>query len=319
MRKYRIGMYGAGNIAKTVIKAIEKIDRIEKYSVASRNYANAVSFKDTYGFKIAYNYSDLINDPLVDFVYISTPTGYHYEAIKECLNANKHVICEKTLVTSVEEAQEVIALAREKHLILLDATWTLFTPMFNYLDDMLAGNTTMGTIKKIYASFGGRALHVQRLLDVNGGGAMLDIGIYCVAVANRFFKDPVSLSGENRFLNGVDIDNKLTIQYKQGTAIIHSSICRRTPCSLVIVFEKGIILSRCFWTGKKMYLWKYPFSIKRMVFPQIQNGYEYEFLEMVQLMDENKTESDTIPYNETMRNMYIVDNARKQLSYNIDI
>ena len=114
-------------------------------------------------------------------------------------------------------------------------------------------------------------------------------------------------------------DNKLTIQYKQGTAIIHSSICRRTPCSLVIVFEKGIILSRCFWTGKKMYLWKYPFSIKRMVFPQIQNGYEYEFLEMVQLMDENKTESDTIPYNETMRNMYIVDNARKQLSYNIDI
>ena len=310
-------MYGAGNIAKTVVKAIDKIDRIEKYSVASNHYANAVSFKEMYGFKTAYSYSDLISDPLVDFVYISTPTGYHYEAIKECLHANKHVICEKTLVTSLEEAKEVIELAESKNLLLMDATWTLYTPKFNYLDNLVTGNMPMGKAKKIYASFGGWALDNKRLMDVNGGGAMLDIGIYCVAIANRFFRDLVSLSVRNRFLEGVDIDNVLKIKYKQGTAIIHSSICRRTACSLVILFDKGIICSRGFWTGKSMYIWKYPFSIKKMTFTHIQNGYEYEFLEMIHLMDENKIESHTIPHSETIRNMYIVDNARNSPQYSV--
>ena len=317
MKKYRIGMYGAGNIAKTVTSAIDSIDRIEKYSVASRDYANAVSFKESYGFQVAYSYSDLINDPLVDFVYISTPTGYHYEAIKECLHANKHVICEKTLVTSLEEAKEVIRLAETKGLILMDATWTLYTPMFNYLDDLVTKNNSMGKVKRIYTSFGGNALNNKRLMDVNGGGAMLDLGIYCVAIANRFFKGLVCFSGKNRFLNGVDIDNKLKIKYEQGKAIIHSSICKKTLCYLVILFDKGVIFSRGFWTGKKMFIWKYPFSIKKKTFQHIQNGYEYEFMEMIQLMDENKTESHTLPHAETLRNMYIVDNARRSLSYSL--
>lgn len=316
MKKYRIGMYGAGSIAKTVVQAIGAIDRIEKYSVASRCYKNAVSFKEAYGFQVAYSYSDLIGDPLVDFVYISTPTGYHYEAIKKCLQGNKHVICEKTLVTSLDEAQEVIALAREKSLILMDATWTLYTPMFNYLDGILAGNTTLGKAKRIVASFGGRALGNPRLRDANGGGALLDVGIYCIAVANRFFKDPVSLSGKNRFLTGVDIDNKIRIKYKQGSAKIHSSICKRTACALVIAFEKGIILSRCFWTGKKLYIWKYPLSIRKMVFPHIQNGYEYEFLEMVELLDKRMIESPTVPHAETLKNMYIIDAAKQSIRYN---
>ena len=315
MRKYRIGMYGAGNIARTVIKAIDKIDRIEKYSVASRDYANAVSFKESYGFKKAYSYSDLISDPLVDFVYISTPTGYHYEAIRECLNANKHVICEKTLVTSLEEAKEVIKLAETKNLILMDATWTLYTPMFSYLDDLMFKNKSMGKAKRIYSSFGGNALNNKRLMDENGGGAMLDLGIYCVAIANRFFKDIVSFSGKNKFLNGVDIDNLLKIKYVQGTAKIHSSICRKTFCYLVILFDKGIIFSRGFWTGRKMFVWEFPFSIRKMTFEHIQNGYEYEFLEMIQLMDENKLESHTLPHAETLKNMYIVDNARRSSTY----
>ena len=54
-----------------------------------------------------------------------------------------------------------------------------------------------------------------------------------------------------------------------------------------------------------------------MTFPHIQNGYEYEFLEMVNLMDENKTEPHTIPHSETLRNMYIVDNARKSRRYSV--
>ena len=304
-------MYGAGRVAAQVAYALEKCDRIIKYSVASRNVDNAEKFKSEYGFKTAYSYDDLLNDICVDFVYISTPTEMHYEDIKKCLLHNKHVICEKTLTTNSAEAKELFELAEKNNLILLDAIWTLYMPMYQQINDLKKHNT-LGRLKYVFASFGYPGLNHSNLLNPIGGGAILDKGIYGIAVANKFFDGDIKrIQKKNKIRNSVDYDSKIKIEYEGGKALVHSSIIHRTSYLLIMKYDKGVLFSKRFWNGKQMYIWRYPFSIKRSSYSFDANGYEYEFCEMVRLMDGNTIESSILTHEDSLKNMYVVDIAKQ--------
>lgn len=64
----------------------------------------------------------------IDIIYVSMPTKYHYEAVKQCLNYGKHVVCEKSLTDSCERAKELFELAKDRNLFLMDALWSMFFP-----------------------------------------------------------------------------------------------------------------------------------------------------------------------------------------------
>ena len=104
MKKYNIGIMGAGHIAEKMGHTLQHMERAVAYAVASRDYGKACDFASRWGFKIAYGtYDELLADPNVDIVYIATPHSFHYEHALRCLNAGKAVICEKafTLNASV--------------------------------------------------------------------------------------------------------------------------------------------------------------------------------------------------------------------------
>ena len=95
-----IAILGAGNIAGTMARTLngmeEKNERFCCYAVAARELERAEAFAKKYGFEKAYgSYEEMVADENVDFVYIATPHGYHYEHIKLCLEHGKHVLCEK--------------------------------------------------------------------------------------------------------------------------------------------------------------------------------------------------------------------------------
>ena len=126
----KVGIIGAGAIAGTMAGTIREMDCAQNYAVAARDYGRAAEFAQTYGFEKAYgSYEELVEDAGVELVYIATPHSHHYEHIKLCLNHGKHVLCEKSFTVNESQAREVLALAREKKLLLTEAIWTRYMPM----------------------------------------------------------------------------------------------------------------------------------------------------------------------------------------------
>ena len=115
LKKFNIGIMGAGNIAGVMAETVKKMKHAKLYAVASREQVKADVFAGKYGCKKAYgSYEDLVKDKKVDLIYIATPHSEHYENAKLCIENGKPVLCEKAFTANAKQAQEIIDLAREK-------------------------------------------------------------------------------------------------------------------------------------------------------------------------------------------------------------
>ena len=107
-RFMKVGILGAGRIAATLAETMNKMPEVECYGVASRNLEKAEVFAKDHGFQHAFgSYEDMLADQEVKLIYIATPHSHHYQHIKMCLNAGKHVLCEKSF--TVNEKQAAVA------------------------------------------------------------------------------------------------------------------------------------------------------------------------------------------------------------------
>jgi predicted dehydrogenase len=111
-----------------VIHPAESHPSVILHGIASRDLSTAQKHQRKYRFSKAYgSYQDLLDDPDIDIVYISTPNGLHYEWAAKALKAGKHVLCEKPFTANADEAKKLVELAREKGLIVEEAvSFSLF-------------------------------------------------------------------------------------------------------------------------------------------------------------------------------------------------
>ena len=113
----KLALLGPGRIAGTVAQALVATPEIECYAVASRSLERAEAFAEKFGFQKAYgSYEEMLSDPEVQLVYITTPHSHHYEQMLLCLEYGKNVICEKAFTLNAGQARKVFAKAREKGL-----------------------------------------------------------------------------------------------------------------------------------------------------------------------------------------------------------
>ena len=128
-KQIRIGILGAGRMAGWFSEGLTVVPDAVRYAVGSRTLEKAQAFAEKYGYEKAYgSYQEILQDPDVDLVYIATPIREHYTCIKDCLEAGKPVLCEKSLTINAAQAEEVVALARSKNLFLMEAMWTRCQP-----------------------------------------------------------------------------------------------------------------------------------------------------------------------------------------------
>ncbi|KAI9845656.1 MAG: hypothetical protein M1837_004630 [Sclerophora amabilis] len=130
------------------------------------------------------SYEELVADKNVDVIYIATPHSHHFQNGMLCLNAGKHVVCEKPFTVNAEQTKVLAELATKKKLFLMEAVWTRFFPLSVQIRDMVSG----GKIGKVYRvmadnSFGDNVEEKygteHRMVNMElAGGAMLDLGIY---------------------------------------------------------------------------------------------------------------------------------------------
>ena len=322
-KKFTWGIMGPGNIAHSFAKAFEVIDNGQIGAVASHNLEKAQAFAQEFGIGKAYgNYEDFLADASIDAVYIATTNPYHFDCIMQALRAGKPVLCEKPMCLNETQAKEAIALAEEKGLFLMEAVWSRFLPIYKQVDQWVA-DKEIGDIDIIKADFAFSAPFppTDRHVDPkNGGGALLDVGIYNLALALKYLGDEPSeiISGAEKYSTGVDGKSSVILKYADGKmANLTCAFTTVMDHTATIYGTAGSITLPGFWHGTDATLAKIlkPFTPPELTQAHADfeggNGYQYEIREAMARIQAGDKESPVMSHKNTLALARIMTGLRK--------
>ena len=314
----RWGIIGTGSIAKKFATGLTALPDAQLYVVGSRFQETADVFADQFDAPVRHSsYESLAQDVNVDAVYVATPHSFHKENSLLCLAAGKPVLCEKPFTINVAEAQEVVDFARQNKVFLMEAMWTRYIPLMVKLRQMLAEGV-IGEVRMLNADFGfgSRVNPTSRLYDPHlGGGAMLDVGVYPISLASMIFGTPESMVSLAQLgQTGIDEQSAFLMRYPGGQiAIASTSIQVTTPQEAVLLGTEGNIrIHSPWWVPSRMTLTRKGQDSELIEVPFEGNGYNYEAAEVADCIRNGKTESSTMPLDETLSIMQTMDEARAQ-------
>lgn len=213
-------------------------------AVASRSAERARQFASGHDIAVAYgSLEELVADPAVDVVYIASPHSEHHAQSLLALQAGKHVLVEKPLALSLTQCTEMVTAARDGGLFLMEALWSRFLPAYVLLRELLE-NEVLGTVVSVESTLGFAApfdpTHRIYRKDL-GGGVLLDMGVYPLALAELVLGAPTSMSAAATLgPTGVDHDTVVDLRYDDGRwARAHSSLIADLPGTSRITGERG--------------------------------------------------------------------------------
>lgn len=311
----KVGILGAGNIAAILAETMNKMPEVECYGIASRDFEKAKTFAKNHSFQHAFgSYEGMLADKDVELIYIATPHSHHYQHIKMCLDAEKHVLCEKSFTVNEKQAAEVFRIAEEKNLLLTEAIWTRYMPSRKMIDDLLA-EKVIGDVIKLTANLNYPLCDKERIVKPElAGGALLDVGIYPLNFAYMHFGDSVKEihSVAKMTSNGVDGENGMILLYKDGKmAVLNSGIHGKSDSQGVFYGTEGYMIVENINNPEVIKIYDKDRSLIREIKVAEQiSGYEYEILETISCIKENKLECPSMPHSETLKMMHVMDELR---------
>ncbi|MBC7826648.1 MAG: Gfo/Idh/MocA family oxidoreductase [Chitinophagaceae bacterium] len=200
MNKVRWGILSTAKIAREkVIPAMQGSEFCEIVAIASTNKERAQAESARLNIpKIYDSYDALLRDPVIDAVYIPLPNHLHIEWAIKCLEADKHVLCEKPIGLSSAEVMRLVTIARQKpHLKVMEAFMYRFHPQWQHTKKLVTDGA-IGELKTIQSFFSYYNIDPQNIRNQKaaGGGGMMDIGCYCISLARFMFaKEPERVFG----------------------------------------------------------------------------------------------------------------------------
>lgn len=313
------GIIGPGRIARKFIQGIDVLDDANLYAVASRNKQRAEDFAKVYNSdKIYTDYSDLINDPAVDAVYIATPHRFHFDQVLLALNAGKPVLCEKPITVNSIQLSKLIETAKQNNVFLMEALWTRYLPIYQTVRKWL-DEGQIGEVKLLNSTFGysfKRNLEDRQLNHELAGGALLDLGIYQVAISQWVMgKNPVKFSA-NAYLGETNVDEMtaVTLEYDNGAISQFScNFISKNENDFIIYGTKGKIrIHEMFWGATNATLYTESKTITENC-PFKASGFEYQIEEAMDCIKSKKLESSIMPLDQSLENMKLMDKIRSAI------
>ena len=316
----KTAILGAGNIARAMAQAVrglqKKGEAVEPYAVGARELSCAEEFAKREGFQKAYgSYEELVSDPLVDLVYIATPHSHHYEHAKLALEHGKNVLCEKAFTMNAKQARELMALAKEKGLLLTEAIWPRYMPSRQMILDLIDSGV-IGTVTSLSANLGYPLTHVERMIRPElCGGALLDLGVYPINFACMAFPGTIRevTSSCVKWETGVDAQNSITLTFEDGKmAVLYSSMLVQSDRLGVINGDKGYMEVQNINNPEEIRIFDLNRTCVRTIpVPEQINGYEYEVMACKEALEQGWTECPQMPHAETLRMMELMDSLRE--------
>lgn len=190
-----IAVWGLGRHAfKNVLPAIVQFPEFELIGVCSRNPESRNEALNRWGGQSWASSAEMLRCSNVDIVYLATPTGLHFSHGMEVMRAHKHLICEKSLTDKLEHSQQLTDFARLEDLILCEALMFEYHPQFSALRNAVH-DRDFGKVLHAFCCFNLPRLEKPgfRLNKELGGGALLDVGCYPLAMARALFGELTTL------------------------------------------------------------------------------------------------------------------------------
>jgi predicted dehydrogenase len=326
-RPVRWGVVGTGRIAGTVTADLALLPDAVLQAVSSRRPARAAAFAEQFGFATSHaddgerrGYQSLLADPEVEVVYVATPHAQHAEVARAALTAGKSVLCEKPLTVNAREAQEVVELARERGLFLMEAVWTRFLPGFQRALQ-IAASGELGIVHWVSAEVGFPAPPdpTARIWARDaGGGALLDLAVYPMVWAWGTLGLPDAVTAVGTLdADGVDAQNALTLSYSSGAqAQLTTSLLARSPHTALICGDAGWIRATgpdAVYRPTRLEVQIGDSDVRTEEFELIGSGYVHELREVTRCVQQRLPESPVLPVEHSLASMRLLDAVRTQL------
>ncbi|MBR7887404.1 Gfo/Idh/MocA family oxidoreductase [Marinomonas sp. A79] len=319
MKKVRWGIIGTGKIAHLFASDFSHVKAGELCAVASRNKASADAFAEKFDIEWAFvDYFSLINSHEVDVIYIATPHVHHFDLAKACILAGKAVLCEKPLTINEAQSRILYDLALEHDVFIMEAMWTRFNPAVEQVIEWVEEGE-IGTLNSLQASLNFLAPTDpnHRLLNIEmGGGALLDIGIYPVFLAQLLFGKPDFV--QNQAVIGdtdVDVFEQILLGWESGKlASLDASLISCNPNRAVLSGSKGYIELDSEWFKAKSCRMVTAQGAERAVtFDFPGNGYQFEADEVNRCLQEGLLQSPNYSWQDSLELIATLDEVRQDI------
>ena len=247
----RLGLLSTANINRAILAGAAKTDRIDVVAVASRDAQRAETYAAEHGIATAHgSYEALLADPDVEAVYISLPNGMHHEWTMQALAAGKHVLCEKPYTRHPGEAEEAFDAADAAGLVLAEAFMYRHHPQTAAVARLVADGA-VGRLCAVKATF---TFPLHDLSDVRAlpeldGGALMDVGCYCVSGIRLLAGEPEHVRGEQvTGTTGIDMAFHGTLRCADDVVgQFEASFRSPQRQSLEAVGETGVLVVEAPW------------------------------------------------------------------------
>ncbi len=349
----RWGIMGTGMVAKQVASCFEWAEQSTLVAVGSRSEETAKAFASSFNIPKAYSsYEEMLNDDEIDVIYVATPHHRHKEDCLMCFDHGKAVMCEKPFSLDLEEASDIVKVARKKGVFCMEAMWARFFPALHDVKRRIDAGE-IGDVISLTADFGYPTPYdpENRFFNLKkGGGALLDRGVYLLSLAHFLLGQHTSVeSVADIGKTGVDETSNYLLKYSSGAvANLSATLMGYGTNEAVITGSKGSIRIHApffqpssFSVSDKISKQRIPTTpgsmpkagkvtqrLRRMAMPKLSKitgaslvtkpypgvGYQFEISEVSRCVQAGLTESKTMPLDDTLTIMKLMDEIREQLN-----
>lgn len=318
MSNFRWGILGTGGIAQAFAADLAHVEGHSVAAVGSRTIDKAQGFAEKFSTATPYgSYEDLVTSD-VDAIYVATPHIFHRENVLLALHAGKPVLCEKAFTINSQESAELIALARKKNLALMEAMWTRFLPHIQEIKRVIAAGA-LGEIQTVIADHGQYIPYSRapRLWEPNlGGGALLDLGIYSLTIADIAMGSPRDIHAHATLTDkGVDLQTSMGLEYSNGAhALLTCTMAARTAVTALIAGDKARIeIDAPFYNPTSWRLITRDGEVTEYPNTYQGHGLREEAIEFARVVRAGEIESPLMTHAKSQEMMEIMDKVRKQI------
>ncbi|MEU0949748.1 Gfo/Idh/MocA family oxidoreductase [Streptomyces canus] len=318
----RWGILATGGIAAAFTADLVDLPDAEVVAVASRSEASAKAFAERFGIERAYgDWGALAEDADIDVVYVATPHAAHRAAAGLCLTAGRNVLCEKAFTLNTREAEELVGLAKEHGRFLMEAMWMYCNPLVRRLK-ALVDDGAIGEVRTVQADFGlaGPFPPSHRLRDpAQGGGALLDLGVYPVSFAHLLLGEPSDVTAKAVLSEeGVDLQTGALLSWDSGAlASLHCSLTGGTATIASVTGSLGRIdIPSGFFHPDRFVLHRDGRDPEEFVADPAdgpRNSLKHEAREVMRALRAGETESPLVPLEGTLAVMRTLDAVRDRI------
>jgi D-xylose 1-dehydrogenase (NADP+, D-xylono-1,5-lactone-forming) len=215
------GVLSTAHINAKFLAGVAQSDECDVLAVASRDANRAATYAREHGIERSYgSYDELLDDPDLEAVYISLPNSMHVGWTERALRKGKHVLCEKPLSRRTADVEAAFDVAESADRLLMEAFMWRHNPQTERLVELVqAGVIGRPTLVRAAFSFAigaGDEANVRLSADLEGG-ALMDVGCYCVSAARLLAGEPDAVSGQQLIGgDGVDVAFAGSMRFASG-------------------------------------------------------------------------------------------------------